>query len=182
MGLCLLVINRLRACAVDHFRTAIFSIRNELFDYAAEGNIRFDHPAYGMLRSITNGFVRVAHTVHLTRFAYLVLIESRTVAPGAEQFETDWRTALDSLPEPARDQMNAYRLEVHRALGTYLLYGSPVLLLVLIVPATAVGVIFRVGKRALVDTVVRRFSRPLSGADIQALDVGEDDDLAFATT
>ena len=49
---------------LDSFRQNMFAIRDELFDFAADGNIAFDHPAYMMLRNQMNGFIRYAH--HLT--------------------------------------------------------------------------------------------------------------------
>ncbi len=35
---------------LDCFRQNMFSVRDELFDYAAAGNISFDNPAYILLR------------------------------------------------------------------------------------------------------------------------------------
>jgi hypothetical protein len=38
-----------------------------MFDYAADGNISFNDPAYALLRKSMNGFIRYAHTLTFFR-------------------------------------------------------------------------------------------------------------------
>jgi hypothetical protein len=57
----------------DLFRQQMFALRDELFDFALEGKIEFDNPAYTQLRELMNGFIRYAHnlTPYRTLMSYL---------------------------------------------------------------------------------------------------------------
>ncbi len=48
---------------VDLFRQQMFAVRDELFDFAADGKISFEEPAYVLLRQLFNGFIRYAHNL-----------------------------------------------------------------------------------------------------------------------
>jgi hypothetical protein len=48
---------------VDVFRQDMFTLRDELFDFAADGNVSFEEPAYLLLRELMNGFIRYAHNL-----------------------------------------------------------------------------------------------------------------------
>jgi hypothetical protein len=43
---------------LDRFRQDVFGLRDELWDFAASGQISFDDPAYRLLRQLMNGFIR----------------------------------------------------------------------------------------------------------------------------
>lgn len=58
LGVCYLFFWRYRAFELAWFRQNLFEIRDDLFDYAEAGNLSFDHPAYGALRSCINGYIR----------------------------------------------------------------------------------------------------------------------------
>ena len=57
-GILYLLLWRYRAYRVDLFRHKMFKLRDELFDDAADGNIDFNSPAYQLLRTTMNGFIR----------------------------------------------------------------------------------------------------------------------------
>ena len=176
----LLVLNRLRACAVDHFRQNVFSLRGELFDLAASGGIAFDHPAYGMLRSIMNGFIRGAHEIRLfSPLTYFVLRSKSSLESDAEKLEASWIQALESLPEPTREKVSSYRNQMHMFFVSYLVYGSPALLVTVIVPAIGAIVWFTFSV-ALMEFIFRYCGRLLKGADKQAFEVAENDLFALA--
>ncbi len=46
---------------LEDYRERLFSLRNHLFDYAADGNIDFNHPAYRFLEREINVMIRHAH-------------------------------------------------------------------------------------------------------------------------
>src|SRR5437764_11543392 len=48
---------------LDAFRQRLFDLRSDLFDYAANDNIRFDSPLYGELRNNINSMIRFGHFV-----------------------------------------------------------------------------------------------------------------------
>lgn len=56
---------------VDLFRQQMFALRDELFDYAMNGHIAFDSPAYQLLRNLMNGIIRYAHNLSFYRSTLL---------------------------------------------------------------------------------------------------------------
>lgn len=52
--------------ALDSCRQDLYQIRDNLFLYAAEGNISFDHPAYRVSRDYLNGAIRYSHKLSLS--------------------------------------------------------------------------------------------------------------------
>jgi hypothetical protein len=56
---------------LDSYRQDIFKIRDDLFVYAAEGNIPFNHEAYKMVRGYLNGSIRFAERFSLLRIVIM---------------------------------------------------------------------------------------------------------------
>src|ERR1700682_1355645 len=52
---------------LDAFRDDVFARRDQIFVFAAKGNIKFDHPAYTILRNRMNVLLRYGHAFTLTR-------------------------------------------------------------------------------------------------------------------
>lgn len=52
---------------LDSYRQDIFTIRDELFVYAAQGKISFEHDAYQMARTYLNGSIRFAERLSFLR-------------------------------------------------------------------------------------------------------------------
>ena len=103
----------------DRFRQSLFEVRDALFDYAAAGNISFDHPAYGMLRSITNGYIRYAHKMSLLQlFAFAFLI--RKIAKTGSLVNR-WEKNKAGLSSDVQIAMDRFWIEIHFHLGKYLL-------------------------------------------------------------
>lgn len=113
---------------LDSFRQGMFTVRDEMFDYAAEGNISFEHPAYVLLRRQLNGYIRFAHD--LTVFRILMRVAAHKIR-GEQQssiWHADWEKAIQSIHNS--DVENQLRNFHHRALMLAvkrLLFGSPVL-------------------------------------------------------
>ena len=173
------VLGRLRSCAVDNFRQEVFALRDELFDHAAVGSISFDHPAYGMLRSTMNGFVRWADEIQILPLAIQHWISLRHDVAGQTRFEIEWEKALASLNEAERGVIVQYRKRMHQILVPYLLYGSPVLFTI-VVPIIF-GLVAFIGVTALVSHILSLCPNLFSGADTQAWDYGDDDPPLFPT-
>jgi hypothetical protein len=83
---------------IDVFRQRMFAIRDELFDFASEGGVDFQHPAYQLLRNSMNGFIRYAH--RLTFFQLLTTIARWKITEQVHPltWHSKWTEALDSLP------------------------------------------------------------------------------------
>jgi len=83
-----------RDYCLDTFRENLFTLRDELFLYAAGGNIGFDNPAYRILRERMNVGLRYAHEFTLARFFLALAIPLKGENPEL----TAWDKALRSLP------------------------------------------------------------------------------------
>ena len=85
---------------LDEFRQSMFATRDDLFDFAASGQIAFDDQAYRLLRHSMNGFIRYAH--QLTFFRLLCTTARCKVLDEAPVFTwtNRWESALkDRDPE-----------------------------------------------------------------------------------
>ena len=77
-GLWVLFFWHYREYRVDNFRQRLFAIRDELFDLGRAGVIAFDHPAYGVVRTLINGFIRFANRIGVLS----LLLHSWRVSPS----------------------------------------------------------------------------------------------------
>jgi hypothetical protein len=114
-----------RKYRTDLFREEMFILRDQLFDEAARGLIYFDHPAYGMLRSTMNGFIRFAHRpMALTAmFSAAAIKEYEKVSKTS--FEKRLNQELENLPEEARQRLLHYKQRMDRLAAVHLLFGTP---------------------------------------------------------
>jgi hypothetical protein len=113
------------------FRQRVFQLRDELFDFAAEGHISFDDPANGVLRGSMNSMIRFAHKMSLSYAVAITLARYFCPSPGLDRFAKERLRPLKELPDgPAKDKlMNLYarmHFEVFRFVSV-----SPLLLPVL---------------------------------------------------
>jgi hypothetical protein len=90
----------------DVFREDIFSVRDAMFLYAAQGNISFDHPAYTILRDRMNGLLRHGHELTLARMA-LILTTHSMVKPHVL---IKWEAAVEELPEQTQAKMKEFNI------------------------------------------------------------------------
>ena len=118
---------------VDDFRQSMFRLRDELFILAVDGEIRFDHPAYGMQRSAMNGMIRFAHRISLSHLLTWHLF----VGDIGDQLQKDYVSrrdaALVTLDDVARKKVLAIRMRMHVLVITLCIKSSPILV-VLVVP------------------------------------------------
>jgi hypothetical protein len=114
---------------LDAFRDHVFSIRQELFLYAAAGNISFDHPAYTMLRYRMNVILRYGHDFTLTRlliWAAYAAVKPRSLALGDEI--SRWESAVEELPsKEARETLRAFSRTLSVAILQLMVYRSFIL-------------------------------------------------------
>jgi hypothetical protein len=90
---------------LDLFREDVFGLRDELFLYAADGKVDFDHPAYTLLRQRMNVSLRYAHEFTLARFALAIAILSKV--PNTET--ATWEESLAILPHDVQKSLIQYR-------------------------------------------------------------------------
>lgn len=109
----------------DLFRARLFSLRADLFDGAADGRISFDHPAYGLLRSTFNGFLRFGHRFGTLRMIAMALVLDREwFLRDGRDFDRRWREALRTLDPEQRDWLSRLRNEMHKVFFRHLLATS----------------------------------------------------------
>lgn len=73
-----------RDYCIDRTRQKLFAIRDELFDFAADGNISFDDPAYGFLRRSLNGVIRFTYKIDLINVIMLYVVKPTKKVPPPE--------------------------------------------------------------------------------------------------
>lgn len=61
---------------VDSFRQMMFCVRDELFDFAAQGNVSFNDPAYILLRQQMNALIRYGHQLTVFRMVMTYVINT----------------------------------------------------------------------------------------------------------
>jgi hypothetical protein len=123
-----LVFKILPYARLDGFRQKMFGIRDELFDYAADGGIAFDHPAYVLLRRQMNGFIRYGH--QLTVFRCLMTAAIHKISGDALQgvWFSEWQKALDSIDDDrVREKLEDFHDRGMMLAIKRLLFGSPLL-------------------------------------------------------
>lgn len=119
---------------LDSFRQNMFAVRDELFDYAADGKIAFDHPAYLLLRRQMNGFIRYGH--HLTGFRGILTVAIHKISgsPPRTNWNAEWQEALNSIAESAvRQELEQFHHRGMMLAFKRLLQGSPLLWIITLV-------------------------------------------------
>lgn len=88
---------------VDKYRQDLFTVRDRLFNFAAEGGIEFDNPAYIMVRTYLNGSIRYAE-----RLSLLKILISRASAnqPTKSFFLNDVENRIKGLTDEQRQIFN----------------------------------------------------------------------------
>lgn len=116
---------------VDKARQRYFALRERLFDLAADGQISFDHPAYGTLRTMINGHIRYAHRTGILFLLFSAPVVRDQVAERiVKRFEKRWRNALDELSPDTRAAVEAIHRDLHRRTIVHILWMSPLLVIV----------------------------------------------------
>jgi hypothetical protein len=104
----------------DAFREDIFSVRDEMFLFAAQGNIIFDNPAYTILRERMNALLRHGHDLTITRMT-LILITHRGMK---HELSDRWEAAIAELPEQTQAKMREFSLRVTIFVLQHVVYYS----------------------------------------------------------
>jgi hypothetical protein len=171
----ILVFKILPTRRVDSFRQKMFCVRDEVFDFAADGNISFDDPAYVLLRKQMNGFIRYGH--QLTVFRMIMTMAINTVSGhGAKMsWNEDWESSLVKIQDDdVRAKMRGFHERGTTIAVKHLIWGSPLLWLAI---SLAVGVLIAhgaaLGTRQLLRAAANKvFVGPLDQRLIEEAAVG----------
>jgi len=114
---------------LDSFRQKMFALRDELFDFAADGNIGFADEAYRLLRQSMNGTIRYAHQLTFFRVC-MTMAEIELASLGARSdWSDDWQRALGTISDrQVREKMEAFHGRSMQLVIERLVLGSPLLL------------------------------------------------------
>jgi hypothetical protein len=145
----------------DTLRDRLFALRERLFDYAADGHIEFENPAYTQLRRLINSLIRFAHRLTFTRFAMgATFMEWRDQACDKEPL-IKWQRAVNELhDERQRNELRAIHTEVMIMVVRHLIYGSLIMLAVLFLFAVWATV------NGLTKRLLEAFATRLPGLDV----------------
>jgi hypothetical protein len=106
-----------RGYLLDRLRQKLFAIRDELFDFAADGGIGFGEPVYRELRNDLNGLILFAHKMTFLR---LLFGEMLTAPDATTKAMEAWVKRVREMPDPiARGKLLTAR---ERALQEAVLY------------------------------------------------------------
>lgn len=154
---------------VDFFRQRMFSLRDELFDEGCRETISLNHPAYRMLRSTMNGFIRFGHKVKLTSFlGYVFFLKSDDYEALRDvSFDARWKEATKDLPTDVITKMWDYKIRMNMLVVEHLLFVSPLVLLALIMPVSVV-----VFMREIIKGILGKISAQIECIDSAALTIG----------
>lgn len=117
---------------LDCFRQKMFWVRDELFDYAAAGNIAFNDPAYILLRRQMNGMIKYGH--QLTLFRAIVTSAMRKVSGNKQTLSwyESWEKSLENIKsDEVRRKMQQFHDRSTTIAAKHIISGSFVLWLAL---------------------------------------------------
>jgi hypothetical protein len=110
---------------IDKYREELFAIRDELFDMAANGELKFQHRSYTEFRLLLNGMLRFAHRANLVGLTIAVLRSH--LRKGAPEGFTRWENSLQELPTPTRCKLLKLHQRMANVFMLHLVTGSPTL-------------------------------------------------------
>src|SRR5258708_27147164 len=126
---------------VDIVRQQMFALRDELFDFAAQGGIKFDDPAYILLRHLMNGFIRHAHNLTPFRVFFSFLRWSLTSNKSIDSWSIPWAQALQNISnEETKTKIQEFHSKASTLVAGQLLL-SPGLVITFVVPLTIVALL-----------------------------------------
>lgn len=142
---------------VDYFRQRMFALRDELFDLAREGVVPFDHPAYGLLRTTLNGFIRFGHRVRPFTLIWITywLAKDQVLQAQTESFMKRWDEATGTLEYPVAKRLNELRERAHAEVAEQLVLSSMALM------STIVPVVILVFFSVLRSHFSRHIAKPI---------------------
>lgn len=127
---------------IDRTRFQLFRLRQQLFEFAAEGNINFDSIAYQRLRLMLNGNIRFAHVYNLTMFS-MILISLRKMRSFRVMREQEWNQAVSELNDSQRTFISSIHSKMHVTVWEQICATSA-LLWITVLPIVLAHYIFRI--------------------------------------
>jgi hypothetical protein len=116
---------------IDLFRQQMFALRDELFDFAADGKIAFNDPAYVLLRQLMNGFIRYAHNLTPFRTLMSFLRWKYLAHQPLKAWNEPWNKALSEVADPnVRAQLEQFHSRASMLVLSQLVLSPGLLILI----------------------------------------------------
>ena len=148
-----------RPYLLERFRSDLFDLRDELFDYAADGNIDFEDSRYGTLRMWLNALIRMAHRV--TFLDTIVTTQVTNIDPESSPVAEKRLDRLEMMFEGEEgEDLRYFAIRSLKISIKYFVLRSPLMWLVLALGT--VLIIFHIigkGLRSTVNSIVGSFGR-----------------------
>ena len=126
---------------VDSFRQKMFCVRDELFDFAAQGKVSFDNPAYILLRQQMNALIRYGHQLTVFRMLMTYVINTASRKGPKTSWSAVWEPSLERInDEEVRSQLKKYHERAVMIAIKHLIWGSPALWLGMLLTAIVISV------------------------------------------
>jgi hypothetical protein len=94
---------------LEAFRDAMFELRDQMFDDAADGILRFDSSAYGLLRRTMNGFLRYGHNLNVPTILLLAgAVKRGALTQNDGGFQSKWQAAISDTPADEVERLTLY--------------------------------------------------------------------------
>lgn len=141
-GIYVIVFWLFRSYQIDAFRQEMFALRDEWFDYSHNGGIPFDHPVYGSMRTIMNGYIQFAPRLDFGTLGLVAVMtpEERT---RLADFARGVMDASDTnLGDSERKAVSRFRQRMSRLVARHI-FISP-LGVVTVFPALIFVVVLRI--------------------------------------
>jgi hypothetical protein len=120
-----------RPYRIDAIRHRLFVLRDKLFQFALNGGIAFDSPAYVLLRRRINTLLRYGHSITLSRMLIIGWMGVPFKEYSAQQ-EQRWEESIDKLNATSRATMEMFSDTVILAVFRHLLLGNPLTVVICI--------------------------------------------------
>lgn len=158
---------------VEFFRQKMFATRDALFDYAANGDISFDHPAYCLLRTTMNGFIRYADKLSFLQFliAFIFFGRKKDYAESPLYFANKWNVATKGLTEHQLGELGKYHSRMMDLVAIQTMAKSPFFICIVLIAALLMMVpkVYSKVRLRAVHTIREWFSKPLSQLETTAM-------------
>lgn len=154
---------------IDLFRQEIFSLRDELFDLAADGQIGFDNPAYLKLRRLMNKTARFGHRATMPQLLAWRFFMGARVDADEKTFHDQFILEVEALSPDAYKVVWGIYTRYRLAVLEQLVVGSLTFLIPALVPALLLvaGLLVAQGVRRIKE-IGKQFSGWVEAAALHA--------------
>lgn len=113
-----------RAYQRDAFRQHAFKMRDRLFDFAADGHVAFNDPAYYQLRLNFNRMIQFSHRLNFGEALLPIIMQrGREMTPSASYIA--WQQAVARQPEAVRAELHKIHHDFQELVMTHLILTTP---------------------------------------------------------